>query len=116
MLNQIETEAEAYFAIMYACTLTDGQVTDNETDELVRTLVKEKLFEEVDVVELYNKIQLINQANRFDAFKLITLAAPKVSDSLKPAVYQTAEHLLHLNGMHTTENKILLHLKTCFWQ
>lgn len=108
---EIESQQEAYVAIMYACISVDEHVTDEETNELIRTLVKSDLFDEVDLVAVYNKVQLVNQANRFDAFKLIEIAATKIKPELKYVVYETAVTLLKADGVvESIEKDLLLHL------
>jgi uncharacterized tellurite resistance protein B-like protein len=108
----IETPQEAYVAIMYACMSVDDTVTETETDELISNLVKSDLFDNVDMVFVYKKVQMVNQANRFNAFRLIELAAPLIGDQLKPEVYQAAVKLLKADGVvHSIEHELLVHLK-----
>jgi 6-phosphogluconolactonase/glucosamine-6-phosphate isomerase/deaminase len=105
---EIQTEQEAYLAIMYACMSVDERVTEDETDEVINTLVAHKIFKNADLVAIYKKIHLINQAIRYDAFKLVELAVPKISNESKPVVYQTAASLLQADGVVFGVEKDLL--------
>jgi hypothetical protein len=116
MSLQIETEQEAYLAIMYACMSVDDRVTEDETDELIRSLIKEPIFTGSDLVSLYKKIQLINQSVRFDAYKMIEMSAPRISDGLKSAVFKSAVNLLQADGIvFGTEKALMQHLQQCLY-
>jgi len=109
---EIQTEQEAYLAIMYACMAVDERVTEDETEEVINTLVQHKIFKNADLVSIYKKIQLINQAVRYDAFKLVDLAAGIIKEESKMEVYQTAASLLQADGIvFGIEKDLLQHLQ-----
>jgi hypothetical protein len=116
MALQIETEQEAYLAIMYACMSVDGRVTEDETDELIRSLMKEPVFKDAPLISLYKKVQLINQSIRFDAYRLIELAAPVIGPELKSMVFKSAVNLLQADGVvFGTEKDLMQHLQKCLY-
>ena len=116
MSLNIETEQEAYLAIMYACMSVDDRVTEEETDELIRSLIKEPVFKDADLVSLYKKIQLINQSVRFDPYRLIELAAPKISHERKTTVFKSAVNLLQADGVvFGMEKDLMEHLQRCLY-
>ena len=116
MSLQIETEQEAYLAIMYACMSVDERVTEEETDELIRSLVKEPIFKDAPLINLYKKVQVINQAIRFDAYKLIELAAPRISPEMKSTVFKSAVNLLQADGIvFGSEKDLMQHLQKCLY-
>lgn len=116
MSLQIETEQEAYLAIMYACMSVDGRVTEDETDELIQSLMKESVFKDAPLIHLYKKVQLINQSIRFDAYTLIELAAPRISAELKGTVFKSALNLLQADGIvFGSEKDLMQHLQKCLY-
>jgi hypothetical protein len=116
MSLQIETEQEAYLAIMYAFMSVDGRVTEEETDEMIRSLMKEPVFKDAPLINLYKKVQLINQSIRFDAYKLIELAAPVIGPELKPTVFKSAVNLLQADGVvFGAERELMQHLQKCLY-
>jgi hypothetical protein len=116
MSLQIETEQEAYLAIMYACMSVDDRVTEEETDELIRSLVKEPVFKDAPLINLYKKVQVINQSIRFDPYKLIEMAAPRISSGLKSTVFRSAVNLLQADGVvFGSEKDLMQHLQKCLY-
>lgn len=109
---EIQTEQEAYLAIMYACMSVDERVTEDETQETVNTLIGHKIFKDIDPVAMYKKIYLINQSIRYDSFKLIALAAPKISNESKQEVYRIAASLILADGVvYDIEKELLQYLQ-----
>jgi hypothetical protein len=116
MSLQIETEQEAYLAIMYACMSVDDRVTEDETDELIRSLVKEPVFKDAPLINLYKKVQVINQSIRFNPYILIEMAAPKISSELKATVFKSAVNLLQADGIvFGSEKDLMHHLQKCLY-
>lgn len=110
---QIENQQEAYLAIMYAIVSADEKVTEDETDQLIQLLLKDEVFKEADLMAIYKKVQLINQSLRYDGYKMIEMAAPKISTALRTAVFKTAVELLQADGIvFKVEKDLLQHLRT----
>jgi hypothetical protein len=116
MSLQIETEQEAYLAIMYACMSVDERVTEDETDELIRSLMKEPIFKDAPLINLYKKVQVINQSIRFDPYRLIEMAVPRISPELKSTVFKSAVNLLQADGVvFGSEKNLMQHLQKCLY-
>jgi hypothetical protein len=116
MSLEIETEQEAYLAIMYACMSVDERVTEDETDELIRSLIQEPIFQDAPLINLYKKVQVINQSIRFDPYRLIEMAAPKISQALKATVFKSAVNLLQADGIvFGSEKDLMQHLQRCLY-
>jgi tellurite resistance protein len=112
MSLQIDTLQEAYLAIMYACISVDDKVTEDETDEMIQMLMKNEIFENADLMAIYKKVQLINQSMRFDPYKIIEMAAPKISHELRSAILATAVNMLQADGVvFNVEKDLLEHLR-----
>lgn len=110
---QIDNQQEAYLAIMYALVSVDEKVTEDETDQLIQLLLKEDIFKEADLMAIYKKVQLINQSVRYDGYRLIEMAAPKISQTFRTAVFRTAVDLLQADGVvFKVEKDLLQHLRT----
>lgn len=109
---QIDSQQEAYLAIMYALVSVDEQVTEEETDKLIHVLLKHDLFKNIDLMAVYNKVQLINQSLRYDGYKLIEMAAPKISKDIRSSLFKQAVEMLQADGIvFRVEKELLQHLR-----
>ena len=109
---QIDSQQEAYLAIMYALVSVDEQVTETETDRLIQVLLKHELFKNTDLMAVYNKVQLINQSIRYDGYKLIEMAAPKISKELRSSLFKQAVEMSQADGIvFRVEKELLQHLR-----
>lgn len=109
---QIDSPQEAYLAIMYALVSVDEQVTEEETDKLIQVLLKDDLFKNTDLMAIYKKVQLINQSIRYDGYKLIEMAAPKISKEQRTSLFKQAVEMLQADGIvFRVEKELLQHLR-----
>jgi hypothetical protein len=112
MRLKIDNQQEAYMAIMYAFVSIDEKITEDETDQLIQLLLKDEVFKNADLMAIYKKVQLINESLRYDAYRLIEMAAPKISKTLRPAIFKTAVDLLQADGIvFNVEKNLLQHLR-----
>jgi uncharacterized tellurite resistance protein B-like protein len=109
---QIDSQQEAYLAILYALVSVDEQVTEDETDRLIHVLVKDELFKNTDLMAVYKKVQLINQSIRYDGYKLIEMAAPKINKEHRTSLFKQAVEMLQADGVvFRVEKELLQHLR-----
>jgi len=111
-MPEIETEKEAFIAIIYACMSADNNISDIELKEMTYILSKKKMYAGVDILTIYTKIQSIYQFIGYNSFKLIEMAANRISPHLTLTLYTHAmEIFLSDKNFHANEKQLAAYLK-----
>lgn len=109
---EIDDEKEAIMGIIYACMSADNTVSKQEYDEMVHLLSKKQLYAHTDLRVIFNKIKTLHQSIGYNSFKLIELAAEKVSENLRLMVYANAMEIFLLDKtFHANEKQLADYLQ-----
>lgn len=109
---QIENEKEAFFAVIFAGTAADGEISEEEVQELVSILTKKQMFRNTDIRAIYNKtIKIFRSVG--SAIGMIDIAAPKVSNEMKETLFATCVDIVLADGLvQAKEKEFVEKLKT----
>ncbi|QHT70710.1 hypothetical protein GXP67_30710 [Rhodocytophaga rosea] len=111
-MPEIENEREAFLAIIYACMSADNHVSDLELKEMTYILSKKKLYTDINILEIYTKVQSTYQFIGYNSFKLIEMSAMHISPHLKLTIYAHAmEIFLADKNFHANERQLASYLK-----
>jgi uncharacterized tellurite resistance protein B-like protein len=101
-----KNEQEAWVAIMYGCIAVDGDVSDAEIDQLVRTLVLKTLFNGHKVVDYYSTAMKFHK--QIGSKGLIDNCAAKVSADNKATLFALIVELLLADGILAEKEKEII--------
>ncbi|PSR54200.1 hypothetical protein AHMF7605_12035 [Adhaeribacter arboris] len=106
-----KSEQEAWIAIMYACMISDGEVSDAEVSQLSRTVVFKSLFKDHNTIDYYKTAMTAHI--KLDSKQLIDLCVSKVSDNNKATLFAITLELVMFDGTLSDSDKdIIEHLAT----
>lgn len=99
-------------AILYACMSADNNVSKQEYDEMVLVLSRKQLYASTDLRVVFNKIKTLHQSIGYNSFKLVELAAEKITENLRLTVYANAMDIFLLDkNFHANERKLAEYLQ-----
>jgi len=101
-----QNEQEAWIAIMHACNAVDGDVADEELEELTQTLVNKALFEGHDILA-YSKAAFLAQA-QLGSKHLIDNSVDKVSPGNKATLFALTVQLVMADCVVTDKEEELI--------
>jgi uncharacterized tellurite resistance protein B-like protein len=108
----INDEKEAFMAIMYACMSADNEVSAQEYEEMIHILSRKHLYSGTDLRLLFNKIKSLHQSIGYNSFRLIELAADKISEGLRLTLYTNAiDIFLSDKNFHANEKQLASYLQ-----
>lgn len=103
----IKDENEAFFAIIFACIAVDGRITVEEMHDVTSIFQKSHIFGDIDVNSLYDKIKrLYKECGNCEM--LLELAAPHLSENMKPTVYANVMDMVFADGIFDKPEQALV--------
>lgn len=109
---EINDEKEAFMAVIYACMSADNDVSAQEQAEMMHILSKKRLYISTDVRSIFVKIQSLHQSIGYNSFKLIEMAADKISEDLRLTLYANAiDIFLSDKNFHANEQRLAIYLQ-----
>jgi len=101
-----QNEQEAWIAIMHACNAVDGNVADEELEELTQTLVNKALFAGHDILA-YSKIVFLAQAH-LGSKHLIDNSVEKVAPENRATLFALTIQLVMADCVVTDKEEELI--------
>ena len=101
-----QNEQEAWIAIMHACNAVDGEVADEELEELTQTLVNKAMFEGHDILG-YSKNAFLAQA-KLGSKHLIDNSVDKISPDNKATLFALTVQLVMADCVVTDKEEELI--------
>lgn len=93
-----KNEQEAWIAIMYACMAADGDVSEAETDKMVRFLVFKTMFQGHNIVEDLYKPAMTAQ-KQIGSKAVIDSSTSLIGEDGKPTLFTLVMELLLADGI-----------------
>jgi len=97
---------EAWIAIMHACNAVDGDVADEELEELTQTLVNKALFDGHDILA-YSKTAFLAQA-KLGSKHLIDNSVEKIAPDDKATLFALTVQLVMADCVVTDKEEELI--------
>jgi uncharacterized tellurite resistance protein B-like protein len=111
-MSEINNEKEAFMAMLYACMSADNDVSAQEYEDMIYILSRKQLYANTDLRGIYNKIKALHQSIGYNSFKLIELAADKITDDLRLTLYANAMDIfLSDKNFHANEKQLAVYLQ-----
>jgi uncharacterized tellurite resistance protein B-like protein len=111
-MSEINNEKEAFMAMLYACMSADNDVSAQEYEDMIYILSRKHLYANTDLRGIYNKIKALHQSIGYNSFKLIELAADKITDDLRLTLYANAMDIfLSDKNFHANEKQLAVYLQ-----
>lgn len=111
-MSEILDEKEAFLAVIFACMSADNHISGQELKEMNYILSQKKMYAGADILKIYNKIQSLYQFIGYNSFKLIELAADKISPEMKLTVYAHSINIfLADKNFHANEKQLATYLQ-----
>ncbi len=105
--HNISNETEAFFAVIFACIAVDGKITVEEMHDVTSIFQKSHIFGDIDLNAHYDKIKkLYKECDNCEL--LIELAAPHLSESIKPTVYANVMDMVFADGIFDKPEQALV--------
>jgi uncharacterized tellurite resistance protein B-like protein len=104
----IANDKEAFYAIIYACAAVDGEIAEEELEQMRKMVADKEMFKGTDLKALNEKvIQLYKEAGSSSG-TLVIKAIPKLNSSQRELCYVTAYQLFLADGsVQGSERKLL---------
>lgn len=103
---------EAFMAVIYACMSADNDVSREEYNEMIHILSGKQLYANTDLQVVFNKIKTLHQSIGYNSFKLIELAADKITQNLRLTLYANAiDIFLSDKNFHANEKHLATYLQ-----
>lgn len=104
----IANDKEAFYAIIYACAAVDGDIADEELDQMRKMVSSKEIFKGADLNALNSKVVQLYKDAGSSSGTLVMQAIPKLSNSQREICYITAYELFLADGnVQGSERKLL---------
>lgn len=100
------SEREAFFAVVFACICIDGDVSDEELNNLVTYCSNNAFLNPLPTVESYRK--MVGLKNKLGLEAMVTAALPRISADRKPTLFAVAVDFMLADGIVGPKEETLL--------
>lgn len=104
-----QSEQEAWVGILYACAAIDGNISDEERDNITKTVVYKTLFSGYDILAPYKKAFTCWQVIGSKA--IIDECAPLIKEESKGTLFCCVIETLLTGGLQDDEKEIIEYLQ-----
>ncbi len=103
---QVGNSNEAWVALLYACMLADGKVSDVEIDALTTMLVLKERFDGDDIAVYFEKVA--DAAEMIGPVNLVDVAAPVIETPAKATLFAMAVDVVLADGVLEDDEKLMI--------
>ncbi|MDP9954755.1 hypothetical protein J2X97_000392 [Epilithonimonas hungarica] len=100
------TEQEAWIAVLYACSITDGEASEIETELIVDSLYRKQKFEGIEFSPLFRKV--LSKRTELGQNKFLDYYIPYIKEEDFEMLFCIALEIVLVDGIiHREEERII---------
>lgn len=103
---KLNSEKEAFFAIIYACIAVDGNIDDEEIADFVSYVQSNAYLRGMRTIEVYRNMVILKQKHGIEA--IVSAALPMIAEKRKPSLFVAAVDMILADGVVDKKEETLL--------